>query len=70
MIARLAPGVAWSTAQMEMDAFNARQAEDDPIKEVIQKAGYRQSRFALHEDHVQKVQRTLVLLQMGVGFAL
>ncbi|HAB18852.1 MAG TPA: ABC transporter permease [Verrucomicrobiota bacterium] len=70
MIARLAPDVSWSTAQSQMDAFNVRQAEDDPIREVIQKSGYHTLVRSLHGDHVQQVRRTLVLLQVGVGFLL
>ena len=70
MIVRLAPGVSWDAAQAQMDAFNALQAEDDPSREVVQKAGYRTHVRSLHEDHVRQVKRTLVLLQVGVGFLL
>jgi len=70
MIARLAPGVNWSAAQSQMDAFNARHLESDPNREAAQKVGYRTEVRSLHEDHVRQVKRTLVLLQMGVGFLL
>ncbi len=70
MIARLAPGASWQTAQAQMDAFNAHQLEDDPHKDFIQKAGYRARVASLHGDHVRQVKHTLVLLQVGVGFLL
>lgn len=70
MVVRLAKGVAWSGAQAEMDVFNARQLEDDPLKAVIQKAGFHTEVRSLHGDHVRQVKRTLVLLQVGVAFLL
>ncbi|MBL9173592.1 MAG: ABC transporter permease [Verrucomicrobiales bacterium] len=70
MVARLAPGAGWQTAQAQMDALNAHQLEDDPIKDTVQKAGFRTQVASLHEDHVRQVKRTLVLLQVGVVFLL
>ncbi len=70
MVARLAPGVSWSVAQAQMNAFNAQQLENDPLKEVVRKAGFQTTVASLHEDHVHSVKRTLVLLQVGVGFLL
>jgi predicted permease len=70
MIARLAPGVGWSTAQLQMDALNARLAADDPYAELVKKAGYRTRVVALRDDHVRQVKRILLLLQGGVSVLL
>ncbi len=70
MVARLASGIEWRTAQGQMDAFNVRQLESDPLREVVQKVGYHTAVRPLHQDHVRQVRRTLVLLQLGVGFLL
>jgi len=61
MVVRLAPGVDWKTAQVQMDAFNALQLKNDPIREVVQKIGYRSQVASLHQDHVREVKRTLAL---------
>jgi predicted permease len=70
MIVRLAPGVSWAEAQGQMDAFNAQQMEDDPIKEKIRSAGYRTIVRSLRDDHVCQIRRILILLQAGVGLLL
>ena len=70
MFACLAPGVTFASAQSEMDAFNARQASDDPYAAMVKGAGYHTVVRSLHEDHVHEVKPILLLLQSGVLFLL
>ena len=70
MIARLAPGATLADAQAQIDAFNAHQATDDPLAELIKGARYHTTVSPLHADHVRTVKPTLVLLQCGVLFLL
>ena len=70
MIARLTQGATLAEAQSQMDAFNAQQATDDPIAQIIKGAGYHSTVASLHDDHVRTIKPTLVLLQCGVFFLL
>ena len=70
MIARLAPGATLTDAQAQIDAFNAHQATDDPLAELIKGARYHTTVSPLHADHVRTVKPTLMLLQCGVLFLL
>jgi predicted permease len=70
MIARLAPGATLAEAQAQIDAFNARQATDDPLLSVIKGAGYHTVVAPLHADHVRTIRPVLLLLQCGVLFLL
>ncbi|HLP09157.1 MAG TPA: ABC transporter permease [Opitutaceae bacterium] len=66
MVARLGPESTIVQAQSQIDAFNLRQAADDPIAEMIKNIGYHTTVAPLHADHVQTVKPTLTLLQAGV----
>lgn len=70
MIARLAPGVTFTDAQAQIDAFNAQQLTDDPVAELVKGAGYHTGVHSLHGDHVRTVRPMLLLLQSGVFFLL
>ncbi len=66
MIARLAPGISFATAQSQMDVFNEGQLLDDPFGEMVRNAGFRTSVVSLHADTVRTIKPTLILLQAGV----
>jgi predicted permease len=65
MVARLAPGVTVAEAQAQMNAFNALQAKDDPLAQIVKGAGYHTLVKDLREDFVRDTKPTLVLLQAG-----
>jgi predicted permease len=65
MIARLVPGATLADAQAQIDAFNAQQAKDDPLAQIVKGAGYRTTVMSLREDHVRDAKPALVLLQAG-----
>ncbi|GAB5559605.1 MAG: ABC transporter permease [Synoicihabitans sp.] len=67
MIARLAPGATIEQAQAQIDAFNEQQLAIDPYAELIQAAGFRSIVASLHDDIVNDIKPTLLLLQAGVG---
>ena len=69
MIARLSDDASIASAQAEIDAFNAKQIEEDPYASLIKDAGYFTTVRSLHEDQILEIRPTLLLLQGGV-FAL
>ena len=70
MIARLAPDVALTTAQSQIDAHDAAHAAEYPDAKIIADAGFHTIVTPLHADHVKAVRPTLLLMQAGVLFLL
>ncbi len=70
MIARLAPGATLADAQTQIDAFNVRLLEGDPVAQIVKDVGFRTTVASLHADHVRTIRPTLLLLQAGGLFLL
>lgn len=70
LIARLAPGASIAAARAQIGALNAEQLKNDPFAEMIGGWGFFTMVNGLHEDHVQSIRPTLLLLQGGVLFLL
>jgi predicted permease len=70
MVARLAPGATLADAQAQVDAFDARQAANDPMAAALKRWHYRTLVRSLHEDHVAAIKPILELLQAGALFLL
>ena len=70
LIARLAPGASTATAQAQIAALNAEQLKNDPFAGMIKGWGFFTMVNGLHDDHVQSIRPTLLLLQGGVLFLL
>jgi predicted permease len=70
MVARIAPGSTLAEAQAQINAFNARQATDDPHAAFAKSSGYHTVVAPLRADYVRRVKPMLVLLQCGVLFLL
>jgi len=65
MIARISSGATLDNAQVQINAFNAQQAIDDPQIEFAKTASYHTTVRRLHEDHVSTVKPTILFLQCG-----
>ncbi|MDB6054681.1 MAG: macB 8 [Verrucomicrobiales bacterium] len=65
IVARLAPGVSIGTAQSQIDAFDARQLEDDPYANELKAAGANTKVYSLHSNHVRSIRSILLTLQAG-----
>jgi predicted permease len=65
MVARIAPGASLGEAQAQIDAQNAALAPSYPRAQLMRDAGFRSVVASLHEDHVQSVKPTLLMLQAG-----
>jgi predicted permease len=71
MIARLAPGVAMTEAQAQIDAHNtALEAKAGPKAKEMAEAGFRSLVVPLHADHVASIRPTVLLMQAGAALLL
>ncbi|MCP5111027.1 MAG: ABC transporter permease [bacterium] len=71
MIGRLQPGVSVAQAQSKIDAINTRNAELYPkYKDLLKAAGFHTPVVGLHDEMVEGIRPTLLLLQAAVAFVL
>jgi len=70
LIARLAPNATLAAARGQVAALNAAQLKDDPFAANLKAMGFFSIVSGLHEDHVESIKPTLLLLQGGVLFLL
>lgn len=70
LIARLAPNATIAAARAQVAALNAEQLKDDPVAENLKAMGFFSIVSGLHEDHVETIRPTLLLLQGAVLFLL
>jgi predicted permease len=66
LIARLARGATLGAARAQVSALSGAQMKDDPFAATLRADGFRALVNELHEDHVENIKPTLVLLQSGV----
>jgi predicted permease len=66
LIARLAPGATLSAARAQVSALSSAQILEDPFAAMLRADGFHALVNELHEDHVESIKPTLVLLQSGV----
>jgi len=70
LIARLSPGASLALAQSQVDALDKIQTQNDPHGDRLIESGFNTKIKPLHQDHVQAIKPTLLLLQGGVLFLL
>jgi predicted permease len=66
LVARLAPGATLAAARAQVSALSGAQMKDDPFAAMLRADGFRALVNDLHEDHVESIKPTLVILQSGV----
>lgn len=66
LIARLAAGATLAAARAQVSALSGAQMKDDPFAAALTAEGFHALVNELHEDHVENIKPTLVLLQGGV----